>query len=557
MSSNFFKVEEDDSKYDDVCDIRKNKNRTPSDVIEAFSGLECPATELHEWESHSKQYKDKFKKAKQCIQRRISTMKRFPARTTTNKTSRKKHIYPIQVAYAYGQDCLKKFASKKDQDVFKKSVDSLIKEISKSQPNVQSYFEDGIENSILSRTNHISNILERKYYDPDRAALINKTRNVGYNMLNNDEKEQFFSIINEAISRNIKYKSEFNNNNESVSPSLLNNNKEELINIIKKEMKKRRKTKKKSITSTSYTVNMTNLNSILQSPKFKITNDYKRAEIIKRINEIIKMFKEKVLIDEKLYILEDIYYSTFERKNKLNMEILTKTAMIPTTLKGIKQAGITAKNLDKFNAYQKRAKLGNDMFITHNKFREKLISLNDDILKKLNTGNSTIDASLNSFYINDLPQYILQEINNTISNLNDKDKIRLLSEKKDIYDIVSKIHKLNLSHIEYEKTLESNLLKQNKAQEMLLSPKIKSVPILIEKTKETLKTLKDDEIKLQKDVLHSYNDKTDAILEIYRQVNKKYDNPYIIKDRLETMIKREKTLLSSYSTMAKSLGINV
>ncbi len=108
--ADFYTAVENDQKYTDVCDIRKKSNRTNSNVFEAFSvGLECPGKELHEWESSSKQYRDKFKRAKQCVQRRLTTMKRFPARSTANKTSRKKHIYPIQVAYAYGKDCLNTF----------------------------------------------------------------------------------------------------------------------------------------------------------------------------------------------------------------------------------------------------------------------------------------------------------------------------------------------------------------------------------------------------------------------------------------------------------------
>ena len=77
-TADFYIAEEDPSKYDEVCDIRKKKNRTNTNVLDAFSGLECPGRELHEWESHTKLYKDKFKKAKQCVQRRITTMKKFP-----------------------------------------------------------------------------------------------------------------------------------------------------------------------------------------------------------------------------------------------------------------------------------------------------------------------------------------------------------------------------------------------------------------------------------------------------------------------------------------------
>jgi hypothetical protein len=107
-SSNFYIAYEDDAKYKDVCDYDKSKNTTNKDIIDAFSGLECPGTELHEWESDYDKYRKKFKKGKQCLQRRLTTMKKYPARSATNKESRKKHIYPITVAYSYAKDCLKK-----------------------------------------------------------------------------------------------------------------------------------------------------------------------------------------------------------------------------------------------------------------------------------------------------------------------------------------------------------------------------------------------------------------------------------------------------------------
>jgi hypothetical protein len=541
-ATDFFTAEEDSAKYDEVCDIRKKKNRTNANVIESFSGLECPGKELHEWESHTKLYKEKFKKAKQCVQRRITTMKKFPARTAENRTSRRKHIYPIQVAYAYGQDCLKKFATKNDQKTFKDSVNSLIKKVSESQPNVQSYFGNSINTTISSRRNTIRNILNRTYYDPEIAELINKTRKIGYDSLNTTEQELFFSIVNEAFSRNTRFAANLENENENEGAADVEE-KKELINIIKKEIKRRRKTKKKSMVSIQKNVNITNLDSLLQTNTFKITNDEKRREVIKRINEIVKMFQEKILIDEKLFILEDIYYGTFTMKTKLNQEMATKTATMPRTLKGVKQAGLTAKDLAKFEPYQRRIKLGNDIFTTHDKFRLKSLSLTDDILKKLKTGNSAIDSPLYSFYEKDLPKFILQETNKKIDSLSSPEREKLSSEKTELYNMIIKIGVLKLAYAEQETILDVNLAKQAKAQEMLLSPSIKAVPVLVERTKETLKQLKTEEATLQKNLLASYEANTIAISDMYKQVNKKYDNLYILKVPLEIMIERESVLL--------------
>ena len=556
-TTDLFIVEEDSSKYDDVCDIRKKKNRTNTNVLEAFSGLECPGNELHEWESHTKLYREKFKKAKQCVQRRITTMKKFPSRTAENKTSRKKHIYPIQVAYAYGQDCLKKFATKKDQKTFKNSVDSLVKKVSESQPNVQSYFGKSINTAIASRKNTISDILNRTYYDPEITNLIDKTRTIGYDKLSEEEKEQFFSIIDEAFSRNLILAKELENETdlEEAATEAIKN--QELINIIKKEIKQRRKTKKKSIVPIKKNINITNLNTLLQTDAFKITNEYKRNEIIKRIKEIAKMFEEKILLDEKLFILEDIYYGTFQTKTKLNHEMFAKVVSMPKTLKAVKQAGLSAKNLPKFDAYQRRAKLGQDIFTTHNSLRLKSFALNDDIFKKLKTGNTHINSSLHSFYTRDLPKYLLKETNKKIAPLSISEKEKLVSEKDELYDIIKKIHVLNDLHKEQEHILETNLAKQAKAQQMTTSNLIKSNPVLLERTKETLKNLKIEETKLQKDLLASYEENTTVISDMYKQVNKKYDNPYILKMILETMIERESILLPILNAMRMPAAVNI
>jgi hypothetical protein len=484
-------------------------------------------------------------------------MKKFPSRTAENKTSRKKHIYPIQVAYAYGQDCLKKFATKKDQKIFKNSVDSLVKKVSESQPNVQSYFGKSINTAIASRKNTISDILNRTYYDPEITNLIDKTRTIGYDKLSEEEKEQFFSIIDEAFSRNLILAKELENETDLEEAATETIKNQELINIIKKEIKQRRKTKKKSIVPIKKNINITNLNTLLQTDAFKITNEYKRNEIIKRIKEIAKMFEEKILLVEKLFILEDIYYGTFQTKTKLNHEMFAKVVSMPKTLKAVKQAGLSAKNLPKFDAYQRRAKLGQDIFTTHNSLRLKSFALNDDIFKKLKTGNTHINSSLHSFYTRDLPKYLLKETNKKIAPLSISEKDKLISEKDELYDIIKKIHVLNDLHKEQEHILETNLAKQAKAQQMTTSNLIKSNPVLLERTKETLKNLKIEETKLQKDLLASYEENTTVISDMYKQVNKKYDNPYILKMILETMIERESILLPILNAMRMPAAVNI
>jgi hypothetical protein len=168
-------------------------------------------------------------------------MKRFPARSETNKTSRKKHVYPIQVAYSYGKDCLKKFATKEQQNTYESSTNDLIKEISKTQANIPAYFGNSIEQSIRNRgkNNNIKSILNQEYYNGEVTDLINRIRSTGYNTASKDNQELFYTIINKAFSRNAKYNEELESEEEEAEGA--NETEKELINILKKEMKKRRR----------------------------------------------------------------------------------------------------------------------------------------------------------------------------------------------------------------------------------------------------------------------------------------------------------------------------
>ena len=558
MSSNHFTVEENHEKYNDVCDIRRKIDRTDTNVLKAFSGLECPGKELHEWESHSKLYKEKFKKAKQCLQRRISTMKRFPARSEKNKTSRKKHVYPIQVAYSYGKDCLKKFATKEQQNTYESSTNDLIKEISKTQANIPAYFGNSIEQSIRNRgkNNNIKSILNQEYYNGEVTDLINRIRSTGYNTASKDNQELFYTIINKAFSRNAKYNEELESEEEEAEGA--NETEKELINILKKEMKKRRKTKKKSLSAApaAPVENLINLNTLLQSERFAITNEAKREEIIKRIEKIKKIFADKILIDEKLYMLEDIFYGTFEKLNKINKNmysIITKIAGQPLTKKTLKRAGINEKYLTKANSYDARVKLQRSIMDTHSKLKDKLETINKDIDKLLESGNNDIDENLNNFYTYDLPTLLLKDINIGLRKLNKDEKERFSKEKEEIYNQVKEIHKLNTELAEAEAKLEMNLTKQNKLEALLKLNAIKSNPDRLKTATDTLKELKEEEGTLQKDVLDRYNKKTSDIKDFLVEINRKYVNPYILKERLDRLILAEKSLLALQSLLPLGL----
>ena len=67
-----------------------------------------------------------------------------------------------------------------------------------------------------------------------------------------------------------------------------------------------------------------NLNALLQSDKFKITNQDKRNEMIKRINEIAKLYGEYLLLRTRVFLIEDIYKETFTNPDRLNVEVMGK-----------------------------------------------------------------------------------------------------------------------------------------------------------------------------------------------------------------------------------------
>lgn len=95
------------NRYEDVC---------PSDTGTGniFSNYErelyCNGDDITAWKNKSKQFDSKYKKANECAVRRIKRMKLYEAITPQERNIRKKHIFPIQVAYTFAKDCLKKSA---------------------------------------------------------------------------------------------------------------------------------------------------------------------------------------------------------------------------------------------------------------------------------------------------------------------------------------------------------------------------------------------------------------------------------------------------------------
>lgn len=172
----FYRAKEDDTQvYHRVCagesddiDARTNASMAaaPAGMAHALSALECKGETPSEWRKKRKEYVKKFTMAKKCLQRRLTTMKKYGAESLLEKSRREAHIHPIQYAYAYGKGCLKKFASPAHQEAFKQSVNELIDKVSRPaiSSDIKSYFSpagriDIDQSIILGKNPTIARIL--------------------------------------------------------------------------------------------------------------------------------------------------------------------------------------------------------------------------------------------------------------------------------------------------------------------------------------------------------------------------------------------------------------
>ena len=175
--------------------------------------------------------------------------------------------------------------------------------------------------------------------------------------------------------------------------------------------------------------------------------------------------------------------------------------------------------------------------------------INDEISKLMKTGDNIIDISLEEFYYLDLPKYLLQDVDYKLSTLNADEKSKLMGEKEDLHNLVSAVKKINIELATTENSLAQNLIKLTKAEGLLTVPTIKNNPILLKRAEDTIRELKETVATLQKETISKYKIKTAVILDLLQQINKKYSNPYILKDRLEKTIHLESSVLSTYASL--------
>ncbi len=193
---NFFEVNENDASYKDVC--TRGSSNTNTNLKEAFAGLQCTGESLDDWEAESKQYIQRFKKAKQCMQRRITTMKKYNASTPASVEARKKHKQPILLAYAYGKNCARKLGTRKNVKRFEESTDRLLETVASVQPNVRNLFPDGINTSAKTRAD-LQMLLNKPYYTDEQWDAINAFRK-------DPENPDFHQAYNSILDANLEKK---------------------------------------------------------------------------------------------------------------------------------------------------------------------------------------------------------------------------------------------------------------------------------------------------------------------------------------------------------------
>ena len=553
-SNDFFKAEENDMKYKDVCEIRgkENRGRTNTNVLNAFSGLECKASELYEWNSKKKAYNDNFKRAKQCLQRRITTMKRFNAKTDTQKEARQRHIYPIQVAYAYGKNCLKKTTSKRRQKVFENSVDNLISDISARHPNIKTHLGNSIEKSIHDRGAHnaIRKILNKTYYDPEQTSVINKERNVGYLKLNKGSRELYNSIFDEGFSRNVRianYLKEANENEANATAATATATADEEVNENTnfrpsiKTMRRRaakRKTAKKSV---NRRVNLRNIDTILRNEGFTITDRNKEESFKKIIKSLEKLYQQYYLNDLKFLMLNKIlkinsgigFIDNYARNviSKINLSKKPK-------MKSIKSIRPELDN-PKYIAFENRQIVIRDINNTLDSLERRLKQIDTRIKSTQKTGNKTIDDNIHNFLGEHIDETLLYSVDEIIAALTSSEQAEINSNIIAVNTILTEMEVINSELLRKTDELHSISLKLDKAKVLAITFANNPALLVRAKEEEVKQKAAYDMLELQYTTL--YNTLTAKIRDATTLVSRVYDSPQLLVQFLEDKIIRKRT----------------
>jgi hypothetical protein len=188
------------TRYETVC-----PRATGSGVLESYKQeLYCGGDDVTTWDSKINEFRAKFEKARDCGLLRIQRMKSYGAATPQEIANRRSHVFPIQVAYTYAKDCLRKLPTTNTGYIkgFENEFHNEIIEAGRYHPNIVSKqaFGDGIEKSIQNARPtadmfEVQQLLNKSYYTPDAWKII-------YNGRNADMEEHKMSLKPDNNSHN-------------------------------------------------------------------------------------------------------------------------------------------------------------------------------------------------------------------------------------------------------------------------------------------------------------------------------------------------------------------
>jgi hypothetical protein len=522
--NDFYKAKENNSKYDDVCNIRKKGERTNTNILNAFSGLECPGLELHNWNSKKKEYSEHFKKGKQCLQRRISTMKKFNAKTNKQKEARKKHMYPIQVAYAYAKNCTKKIASKKQQKNFENSVDTLIKKMGELKPDIKEYFGNSIEKSIRRRgeSNSIKKILDKRYYSNEQINVINKVRRG--ETLNGMDKVLYNSLFEQGFSYSPKparvVEAVVGNNEEVEEEEEDKKVEEEQVVTYKKQRNIKRRTVKKPAE------NKRNINTILKEEGFEITNSEKVNALKLTLEKINDLFKQLYLVN--------IRYSLFVLISKNNTYDDFIYKYVQKRLEEIshlkKSNSKKLEKEEKYKEYFKRQDLVDEINKTLDILERKQGQLHKQIDVARETGTKYIDDQVKIYIDKNINEVLLELIETELDSLNNSEYDKYYDEFLLIDKNIIEFNTVNTDLNTKTEELELIMKKISKTNELA-----KIIAVAKRAAEEKTKLTEQYNI-LEKEYIIIYKHLTDIIRELIKLINKSYTNPYYMFDYIDILV---------------------
>lgn len=124
------------TRYEEVCP-RDNIGGVYDDYK---SQLYCDGDDITVWKNRKHPFTVKYNQAKECAMRRIERMKSYAANTPQEISERRSHVFPIQVAYTFAKDCLRKTADAHEKITeFTNEIDGKIHQVAIQRPNIQIY----------------------------------------------------------------------------------------------------------------------------------------------------------------------------------------------------------------------------------------------------------------------------------------------------------------------------------------------------------------------------------------------------------------------------------